>query len=609
MPTPKSHDQGATTARASRRALGVLANAGRAFGLVWQENRGLALCLASLSVLTGALPAGIAYLAKLIVDAVAVAVHAPSEEHKRDVLVLLAFELCCVVLLLALQRALSVCDALLRVRLSQSIVERVLQRALTLELQALEDAALQDELRLIVDQAPERPLSLVRRALVALQQTVTLGGLLLLLAGFSAWLLALLAAATLPALWVELRLNADAFRLFRAHSSESRRQRYLETLLTRETHAKELKMYGVGPALLRRHRDIFDRWYPQDRALTVRRAVWGFALGLVSALALSACYLWVTWSAVERQASIGALAMLFVVLRQAQSSSSDLVSVLAGMHEDQLYLAALDGFLAAAPSESVGTATRGSKPGAGLLLEDVSFTYPGSANPAVANINLYLPPGRRVSVLGKNGAGKTTLLKLLTGLYRPSSGRITLDGLPLEQWLPANLSARFAVAFQDFGRYQLLAGENVGIGSTETLDNRARWREAAHAALVGELLEGLPAGYETQLGQWFEGGRELSMGEWQRVALARIHARPQADIVILDEPTASIDTAAEAALLDELTERTRGRTAILVSHRAAWNDPEALVVELEAGRLVGSMGEPAECVLSHSIDARYPNAR
>ncbi len=417
-------------------------------------------------------------------------------------------------------------------------------------------------------------------------QTVTLLGLLLLLAGFSAWLLALLAAATLPALWVELRLNADAFRLFRTQSSEARRQRYIETVLTRETHAKELKLYGVGPALLRRHRSIFDRWYPQDRVLTVRRAVWGFALGLLSAVALSACYLWVTWSALLGTASIGALAMLFVVLRQAQSSSSDLVTVLAGMHEDQLYIAALDHFLGRERAQQVGTAARGPTPGDGIRFENVSFTYPGATSPALSDVTFRLPPASRVSVLGKNGAGKTTLLKLLTGLYRPTTGRITLDGLPIEDWQPTHLTDRMAVVFQDFGRYQLLAGENVGIGSAETLDDRARWREAARAALIENLLESLPAGYETQLGQWFESGRELSTGEWQRVALARIYARPNADIVILDEPTASVDAGAEAALLEELTRRTQGRTAILISHRATWSSPDGVVLRLDAGRVV-----------------------
>jgi len=282
--------------------------------------------------------------------------------------------------------------------------------------------------------------------------------------------------------------------------------------------------------------------------------------------------------------------MLFVVLRQAQSSSSDLVSVLAGMHEDQLYINALDRFLAREHLQPLGAATYGSKPGDGIRFENVSFTYPGATTPALSNVTLHLPPGSRVSVLGQNGAGKTTFLKLLTGLYGPTQGRVTLDGSPLADWQATRLTERMAVVFQDFGRYQLSAGENVGIGSAETLDNRERWRDAASAALVDDFLRSLPSGYETQLGQWFEGGRELSTGEWQRLALARIYARPAADILILDEPTASIDTGAETVLLTELTQRTQGRTAILISHRSTWSDPNSRVLRIDHGRVeeVGS---------------------
>lgn len=558
----------------------------RAFQLVWKENSRLAAALAALSFATGALPAGIAYLVKRIVDAVALSLTQPSESQRRTVFLLLSCELFGVVLLLGLQRALALCDALLRVRLTQSVTLRVLTRALSLELSELEDPELRDELRLVTEQASERPLSLIRRALVALQQTVTLLGLLLLLAGFSIWLLLLLAAATLPALWVEIRLNADAFRLFRAHNAESRRQRYLEEVLTSEQHAKELKTTGSGPALLARHRAIFEQFYPEDRNLSVRRAVWGFALGLLSAIALSASYYWVTRSALSGSASIGGLAMLFLVLRQAQGSTSDLVSVIAGMHEDQLYLGTLEQFLERLPPYSPGKAAHGPIPNDGIRFEGVSFRYPGAHAPALHDITVHFPARSRVSILGENGAGKSTLVKLLVGLYRPSSGRITLDGLPLEEWDAASLQARVAVMFQDYGQFQMLAGENIGIGSAPAMEDRRRWREAAQAARVDEMLERLPLGYETQLGKRFEGGRELSIGEWQRVALARVFVKADADIVVLDEPTASMDREAEVAVLATLTAKTRDRLAVLISHRATWNDPEGLVLTLQGGRLV-----------------------
>jgi ATP-binding cassette subfamily B protein len=303
--------------------------------------------------------------------------------------------------------------------------------------------------------------------------------------------------------------------------------------------------------------------------------------------------------------------MLFVVLRQAQTSSSDLVSVLAGMHEDQLYVTSLDAFLEREVTPTGGTAHAGPHPGSGIRFDHVSFSYPGAASPALSDVNLKLSAGSRVSVLGRNGAGKTTLLKLLTGLYRPTSGSVTLDGLALEEWDRATLAQRMSVMFQDFGRYQLLAGENVGIGSPESFEDRARWQHAAREARVDELVRGLPAGYETQLGQWFEGGRELSAGEWQRLALSRLFTRPQADIVILDEPTAHLDRERERQVLADLAARSSGRLSILVSHRATWDDPESLVIVLEAGRVVtaaprGELNDPAAGASSRE-PARMPS--
>lgn len=567
------------------RALALPALLKRAVRLVWETDRTLSWGLAALSVATGALPAGIAYLAKLLVDAVATAARTPSTDNERRVVLLLVAELGLVLLMLGFQRLLGLCDALLRVQLSQRVIEQVLKRALALDLSDFETPELNDQLRLVREQAPERPLNLVRRALLALQQMVALAGFGLVLATFSPWLLALLVAATLPALWVELRLSADAFRLFRDHSPEARRQRYFETVLTREDYAKEVKAYGIGPALLKRHRGIFDAWYLRDRKLSVRRAAWGFALGLISLVALGVSFAWVTFSAIRGTTSVGSLAMLIVVLRQAQVSSADLLSILAGMHEDNLYLLTLEAFLRR-PVSSRGRALHGSKPGDGIRFEGVSFTYPGATAPALVALDLHLPPGQSLTVLGDNGAGKTTLLKLMTGLYRPSVGSVTLDGLSLDDWDPGSLAERIAILFQDFARYQMSAGENIGMGHPEAFESRTRWQEAARGALIEELIQTLPAGYDTPLGQWFEGGRELSLGEWQRIALSRLFARPSADMIILDEPTASLDRGAEAQMLERLKRMMAGRSVVLVSHRATWPDREGQVMVLERGRCI-----------------------
>lgn len=592
MPTPlpprATPSPGAAPALLGR-ALALPGLFSRAVRLVWDTDPRLSWGLFGLSIATGVLPGGIAYLAKLLVDAVALAARTRLASDERAVLWLLGAELGLVLLLLGFQRVLALCDALLRVRLSQRVIERVLNRALELELADFENPALNDQLRLVREQAPERPLNLVRRALIAIQQLVTLAGLSLVLTTFSPWLIVLLLAGTLPALWAELRLSADAFRLFREHSPEARRQRYLETVLTREDYAKEVKAYGIGPALLGRHRHIFDAWYRRDRALSLRRAAWGLALGVLSLLALGACFAWVTLSAVRGSTSVGSLAMLIVVLRQAQSSTTDLLSVLASMHEDNLYLLTLEAFLTG-PAAPRGTAEQGPSPGDGIRFEAVSFTYPGAHSPALSNVELHLAPGQSLTVLGENGAGKTTLLKLMTGLYQPSHGRVTLDGLSLAEWKPARLAERIAILFQDFARYQMTAGENIGMGHPDAFESQARWQEAARAALIEELIHGLPAGYDTPLGQWFEGGRELSLGEWQRVALARLFTRPNADLIILDEPTASLDGGAEARVLERLSHVMAGRSVVLVSHRATWPAPQGLVLVLDRGRCVEKRG-------------------
>ena len=260
-------------------------------------------------------------------------------------LLLVALELVLVGTLLGLQRGLAVCDALLRVRLAQRVIELVLGKALELELADFEDASVYDSLRQVREQATERPLSLVRRGVLALQLVVTLLGFLALLAAFSPWLMGLLLVTAVPAVVVEARFSADAFRLFRAHSPEARRQAYLETILTREDHAKEVKLLGLGPTFLDRHHAIFSKWYAQDRALSVRRGLWGFGLALIAAAALAASYAWVASQAMAQAISVGALAMLFGVLRQAQTSATELLMVVAGMYDDNLYISALHGFL------------------------------------------------------------------------------------------------------------------------------------------------------------------------------------------------------------------------------------------------------------------------
>jgi ATP-binding cassette subfamily B protein len=344
-------------------------------------------------------------------------------------------------------------------------------------------------------------------------------------------------------------------------------QLYIETVLAREDYAKEVKLYRLGPKLLKRYRDIFNRLFAEDRLLTLRRDFWGFVLGLIGTAAFYGAYAWIAIAAIEGSITLGQMTMYLILFKQGQSAVSASLTAIGGMYEDNLYLSNLYEYLEQPVPTPVGQLDKGPLPGDGVRFEHVDFTYPGGEEPALRDINLHLQPGQSLALVGENGSGKTTLIKLLTRLYTPDSGRILLDGLDLRQWDTDALRGRIGVIFQDFGRYQLLVGENIGAGDVAHFEDRQRWREAADKGMAASFIQTLPEGYDTQLGRWFKGGRELSGGQWQKIALSRAFMRTQADILVLDEPTSTMDAKAEASLFEHFRDLCRGKMTILISHR------------------------------------------
>jgi ATP-binding cassette subfamily B protein len=541
-----------------------------ALELVWSTSRPLTVALALLTLAAGILPAGVAYVGALIVDAVvaAIATHAATGvADLATVLRYVLFEGLLVAALAATQRGLSTCQSLLRAQLGQRVNEMILEKALTLELRHFEDSEFYDKLTRARREASTRPLSLVMRSFGLVQNGIALVSYGTLLWQFSPWAVLVLLLAGLPAFVAEAKFSGDAFRLFRWRSPETRMQMYLETVLAREDHAKEVKLFGLGPLLLERYRAIFRKVFREDRALTVRRDTWGFFLGLISTTAFYAAYAWIAVSAVRGQITLGQMTMYVLLFRQGQAAVSASLAAISGMYEDNLYLSTLYDYLDTPVDAPAGTADAGPDPGDGVRFEGVSFTYPGATEAAVSDVSLHLRPGHSLALVGENGSGKTTLIKLLTRLYVPSAGRITLDGLDLAQWSPAALRRRVAVIFQDFARYQLKVGENIGVGDVEHFADEARWHAAAALATASPFVEDLPEGYQTQLGKWFKDGRELSGGQWQKIALARAFIREGADILVLDEPTAAMDARAEAQVFEQFRELARERMVILISHR------------------------------------------
>jgi ATP-binding cassette subfamily B protein len=544
---------------------GVFRYSRRALELVWTTNRNLTLALAALTLVAGVLPAGVAYIGALIVDAVVTAIRTASLAGR--VVDLVVIEGVLVALIAAAQRGLSVCQSLLRAQLGQRVNVMILEKALTLDLQHFEDSEFYDKLTRARREASTRPLSLVTRTFGLVQNGISLVSYGALLAHFSPWAVAVLLLAGVPAFIAEAKFSGDAFRLFRWRSPETRMQLYLETVLGREDHAKEVKLYGLGPRLLERYRDIFRRIYREDRALTLRRDAWGFCLGLIGTAALYGAYAWIAVSTVARVITLGQMTMYVALFRQGQSAVSAILAAVGGMYEDNLYLSTLYEYLETPVPKSAGAAVRGPRPEDGIRFEDVSFTYPDAEEPALEHITLQLRPGESLALVGENGSGKTTLIKLLTRLYAPTSGRILLDGQDLASWDETALRERIGVIFQDFARYQMLVGENVGAGDERFFEDEARWRTAAAKGRASDFIETLPQGYNTQLGKWFRDGRELSGGQWQKIALSRAFMRTRADILVLDEPTAAMDAQAEAEVFEHFRQLARERITILISHR------------------------------------------
>jgi len=443
----------------------------------------------------------------------------------------------------------------------------ILEKALTLDLVHFEDSEFYDKMNQARREASSRPLSLVSRTFKLIQDALSLITYGTLLLQFSVLAVVILAIAGIPAFIAETRFAGEAFRLFRWRSPETREQTYLETLIAREDYAKEVKLYQLGQILLARYRDIFHRLYGEDRDLTVRRGFWGYLLGLLSTATFYLAYAWIVVETIGGKISLGEMTMYLVIFRQGQSTFSSALGSVGGMYEDNLYLSNLYEFLEQRIPKSKGKATQGLIANDGVRFENVGFTYPGSEKPALQGISLHLKPGQKLAIVGENGSGKTTLIKLLTRLYTPSSGRILLDGLDLQAWDIAALHRRYAVIFQDFVRYQFTVGENVGVGDVEHLQDRERWQMAAAKGMAKSLIESMPAGFETQLGRWFKAGIELSGGEWQKIALSRAFMRTDADILVLDEPTAAMDAEAEFQIFNHLRTVTKTQMVILISHR------------------------------------------
>jgi ATP-binding cassette subfamily B protein len=564
-----------------------LAVAGRrSLALVWSIQPRLLIALLGLGLVSAVLPAGMAYVGKRIVDCVVDAFVTGSLVHREEVVWWVLLELALVIVQRAVDRGHWATDALLRTLLAQRLNERLLEKALELELPDFESPDLYDRMTRARRGASYRPLSVVLGVLGVARNVISLVAYSVLLWQLAPFALILVVLAAVPVFIAESRFSEDGFRVFHWRAPETREQAYYESVIAREDHAKEVKLFGLGPHFLGRYRAIFERHYAEDRDRTLRQGALGFGIGLIGDFAFYGTYAWIALRTARGELTFGDLTMFMLVFRQAQHAVGSVLGQVQADYENLLYVSELFEFLDFQPVRTVsGTATVGPDPSDGLRFEAVTFTYPGADAPTLRGVDLHVPPGHKLALVGENGAGKTTLIKLLTGLYRPTAGRITLDGLPLAEWDPNALRERIGVIFQDYVRYQLVVGENIGVGDVRALEDEERWRDAAKKGLAEEIIAALPNGYRTQLGKWFTDGRELSGGQWQKIALSRAFMRRDADILVLDEPTASMDAAAEMRIFERFQALAEDRMAILISHRFSTVRMADTIVVLHDGRI------------------------
>jgi ATP-binding cassette subfamily B protein len=572
-----------------RQFFGVFRYGARALQLLWSTSRPLAFFLGFCTVLAGVLPSGVAYVGARIVDSVVDATKTHSAGADVDIVPVLLWvmaEALILVFITAAHRGITFASALLKAKLSNRVNVLILEKALTLELTHFEDSEFYDKLTRARREASSRPLSLVMRTSGLFQNALAIVSFAVLLANFSPWAVLILLFGGLPAFFAETKFSGDAFRLFRWRAPETRMQSYLETALAREDHAKEVKLFDLGKLFLGRYKAIYEGLYEKDRNLTVRRDVWGFAFTLVSIAALYSAYAWCAVEAVRGLITLGEMTMYIMLFRQGQAAVTASLGAIGGMYEDNLYLSTLYEYLEQPVEESKGTAVSGPDPEAGVQFEDVEFRYPGSDQVAITGVNLQIKRGESLALVGENGSGKTTLIKLLTRLYKPTHGRVLLDGRDLQEWDPIVLRRRIGVIFQDFVRYQLMVGENVGAGDVRAFEDEQRWREAAVSGKAAPFIEEMPLQYQTQLGKWFKDGRELSGGQWQKIALSRAFMRNDADILVLDEPTAAMDAAAEAEVFEHFRSLMGKRVAIVISHRFSTVRMADQIIVLDQGHIV-----------------------
>ncbi len=588
------------------RAKDAALNIRRAFVLVWHAHPPSAMAMAGCTVVGALLPAAQAWIGKLIVDAVVngISSGAGAQAGLASVLPLLVAEFVMLVLQAGITQARTLAEHVLHARLNLDINTRIIRQALDLDLSYFENAEYYDKLQNARREADWRGLQIVNGGFYLIQNVITLVSFGALLLRFSPWLALILFAATIPAFIAQSRYAEISFRVLSWRAPEARKLSYLEYLLTDYDSVKEIRLFGLGEPLLGRYANLFWTFLQQDQSIAQKRSFASFGWGLLATLSYYAAYAWIVFNAVGNLITLGDMTLYLGIFRGSQGTFEAIFNGLSELYENGLFMSNLFTFLELKPQMVVAA-----RPlpvpreiTQGIELRHVAFKYAGHDEWALHDVNLKINPGEKIALVGPNGAGKTTLIKLLTRLYDPTEGQVLLDGIDLREFDLSELRQRIGVIFQDFVRYHLPAAENIGFGQIEALDDRPRIVRAAEKSGAHPLITTLPDGYETTLGRWFSKGRDLSGGEWQKIALARAFMR-DCRVLVLDEPTAALDAENELKVFQQFRALAEDKMAVLISHRFSTVRMADRIFVIDQGQLT-EQGTHAELLARRGTYAR-----
>ncbi len=586
---------------------GAFTSLPRVLRLVWATHAFYTFSLGLITVLRGFSPAASAWVTKLLIDSVINALP-PKNGPVSDVIWLVLLQLLINVVSSLLGTLANITQQLLQELVSNRVRLMVMEKANTLDLSFFENPEFYDKLRQAQEQASFRPVSMVSQTFDLVRTLLTFLSMIFLLVQLEWWIAAVALLVPIPAFIADSRYGWMGYQRVRRQSPERRQMSYFESVMTTDTYNKEVKLFNLGDFFVSRFRVLSEKFYKENKGILTRRYIINFLWVSLSTASNALIYLFVALQAVAGRITLGDLTLFTQAASQVSGSFQGLLSGISNTYENNLFVGTLFEFLEYEPKIFSPTnphpivAADSTSVVRGLSIEfrNVTFTYPGKKEAALHNVSFKVAAGEAVALVGRNGAGKTTIVKLLNRLYDPDDGEILVNGLNVKEYDLTELRAQVGVIFQDYVTYFMSAQSNIGVGQLSQIENHELVQAAAAKSGASSVIEKLPNGYETMLGRWFNEGTQLSGGEWQKIALARAFIR-DARILVLDEPTSSLDARAEYEVFARFRELTEGKTAIFISHRFSTVRLADRIVVIEEGELKEE-GSHLELM---ALDGRY----